>query len=69
MWSGQRGHSQGGHLTAEAATRQTAVEIADATFWSRQGALWGQGSTAVATDSTQFGHVRSEHLHRLALPL
>jgi TnpA family transposase len=42
------------YLTAEAA-RQIAIEIANATFAARQQALWGDGSTAVASDSTHFG--------------
>jgi len=32
-----------------------AVEIANATFAARQQAIWGTGSTAVASDSTHFG--------------
>ena len=43
------------YLTAEAA-RAVAVRIADATFAARRAALWGVGSTAVASDST---HVRA----------
>ena len=42
------------YLTTEAA-RQIAIEIADATFNARQQTLWGEGSTAVASDSTHFG--------------
>lgn len=42
------------YLTAEAA-RRVAIEIADATFRSRQASLWGEGSTAIASDSTHFG--------------
>lgn len=42
------------YLTTEAA-RQIAIEIANATFAARQQALWGTGSTAVASDSTHFG--------------
>ena len=42
------------YLTAEAA-RQIAIEIANATFTARQQTLWGEGSTAVASDSTHFG--------------
>jgi hypothetical protein len=42
------------YLTAEAA-RQIAIEIANATFTARQRTLWGEGSTAVASDSTHFG--------------
>ncbi len=42
------------YLTAEAA-RQIAIETADATFTARQRTLWGEGSTAVASDSTHFG--------------
>jgi hypothetical protein len=36
------------------ACRQAARIIADATFASRQAALWGEGTTAVASDSTHF---------------
>jgi TnpA family transposase len=42
------------YLNTEAA-RQIAIEIANATFAVRQQALWGAGSTAVASDSTHFG--------------
>jgi TnpA family transposase len=42
------------YLTVEAA-RQIAIEIANATFTARQQTLWGEGSTAVASDSTHFG--------------
>jgi TnpA family transposase len=34
--------------------RQAARVIANATFAARQAWLWGEGSTAVASDSTQF---------------
>jgi TnpA family transposase len=34
--------------------RTIAVEIANATFAARDTGLWGQGSTAVASDSTHF---------------
>ncbi|MER6314417.1 Tn3 family transposase [Streptomyces sp. NPDC001581] len=43
------------YLSAEAA-RAIAVQIANATFTARSTELWGQGSTAVASDST---HVRA----------
>nr|WTA00238.1 transposase [Streptomyces sp. NBC_00857] len=43
------------YLSAEAA-RAIAVQIANATFAARSTELWGQGSTAVASDST---HVRA----------
>jgi hypothetical protein len=43
------------YLTPETA-RQIAIEIANATFAARSTELWGQGSTAVASDST---HVRA----------
>ncbi|GGO99123.1 putative transposase [Wenjunlia tyrosinilytica] len=43
------------YLSAEAA-RAVAVQIANATFAARSTELWGQGSTAVASDST---HVRA----------
>ncbi|MFD4975316.1 Tn3 family transposase [Streptomyces sp. NPDC058424] len=41
------------YLTLEAA-RLIATEIANATFAARDAGLWGQGSTAVASDSTHF---------------
>ncbi|WP_331724139.1 Tn3 family transposase (plasmid) [Streptomyces atratus] len=43
------------YLSAESA-RAIAVQIANATFAARSAELWGQGSTAVASDST---HVRA----------
>jgi TnpA family transposase len=43
------------YLTLDAA-RAIAVRIADATFAARRAALWGVGSTAIASDST---HVRA----------
>ncbi|MFI2350823.1 Tn3 family transposase [Streptomyces sp. NPDC019443] len=43
------------YLSAEAA-RAVAIQIANATFAARSTELWGQGSTAVASDST---HVRA----------
>jgi Tn3 transposase DDE domain len=59
--AGEHGHSEDEiryarrrYLTAEAA-RQIAIEIANATFTARQQTLWGDGSTAVASDSTHFG--------------
>lgn len=42
------------YLTPEAA-REMAIEIANATFGARQQTLWGEGSTAVASDSTHMG--------------
>jgi TnpA family transposase len=42
------------YLSAEAA-RAMAVELANATFAARQRAIWGEGSTAVASDSTHVG--------------
>lgn len=36
------------------AARLIATEIANATFTARDAGLWGQGSTAVASDSTHF---------------
>ena len=41
------------YLTPEAA-RTVAIAIADATFAARDRGLWGEGSTAVASDSTHF---------------
>lgn len=56
--SGGHGHTEDGlryvrhrYLSAEAA-RAIAVQIANATFAARSAELWGQGSTAVASDST-----------------
>jgi len=43
------------YLSPESAA-QIAVQIADATFAARQASLWGESSTAVASDST---HVRA----------
>jgi TnpA family transposase len=58
---GEHGHSEDEiryarrrYLTPEAA-QQIAIEIANATFAARQQTLWGEGSTAVASDSTHFG--------------
>ncbi|EXU62704.1 transposase [Streptomyces sp. PRh5] len=45
--------SGGGSLSAESA-RAIAVNIANATFAARSAELWGRGSTAVASDSTQY---------------
>ena len=42
------------YLTAEVA-RSIAVEIANATFAARAQTVWGAGSTAVASDPTNFG--------------
>jgi len=60
--SGGHGHSEDElryvrrrYLSAEAA-RAIAIQIANATFAARSTELWGQGSTAVASDST---HVRA----------
>ncbi|MEU5106098.1 MULTISPECIES: transposase [unclassified Streptomyces] len=62
MASGGHGHTEDElryvrrrYLSAEAA-RAIAVQIANATFAARSTELWGQGSTAVASDST---HVRA----------
>jgi hypothetical protein len=41
------------YLTPDAA-RTVAIAIADATFAARDHGLWGEGSTAVASDSTHF---------------
>jgi TnpA family transposase len=58
--AGQHAHSEDElryirrrYLTPEAA-RAIAIEIANATFTARQEAIWGTGSTAVASDSTHF---------------
>lgn len=42
------------YLTVEAA-RRIAIEIANATFGARRTAIWGESSTAIASDSTHFG--------------
>jgi Domain of unknown function (DUF4158)/Tn3 transposase DDE domain len=42
------------HLTPDL-VRALAIDIANATFAARQQALWGGGSSAVASDSTHFG--------------
>jgi TnpA family transposase len=42
------------YLNAEAA-RRIAIEIANATFTARRPAIWGESSTAIASDSTHFG--------------
>jgi TnpA family transposase len=42
------------YLSAEAA-RRIAIEIANATFAARRTTIWGQSSTAIASDSTHFG--------------
>jgi TnpA family transposase len=42
------------HLTAEL-VEGLAVQIANATFATRHRAIWGEGSSAVASDSTHFG--------------
>ncbi|KKC04333.1 Tn3 family transposase [Mycobacterium nebraskense] len=58
---GAHGHSEDDlryarrrYLNAEAA-RRIAIEIANATFAARRTAIWGEGSTAIASDSTHFG--------------
>jgi TnpA family transposase len=59
--AGEHGHTEDDiryvrrrYLSAETA-RAMAVEIANAAFAARQQAIWGTGSTAVASDSTHFG--------------
>lgn len=42
------------YLSVEAA-RRIAIEIANATFAARRTTIWGQSSTAIASDSTHFG--------------
>jgi TnpA family transposase len=55
------------YLNAEAA-RKIAIEIADATFSARRSAIWGESSTAIASDSTHFGaydqNIFTEHHSR-----
>jgi TnpA family transposase len=59
--AGDHGHSEDDiryarrrYLSLEAA-RAIAIRIADATFAARRQAIWGSGSTAVASDSTHMG--------------
>jgi Tn3 transposase DDE domain/Domain of unknown function (DUF4158) len=59
--AGDHGHSEEDiryvrrrYLTPEAAQR-VGIEIANATFRVRRASIWGEGSTAVASDSTHFG--------------
>ena len=42
------------YLSTEAA-RRIAIEIANATFAARRTSIWGESSTAIASDSTHFG--------------
>jgi TnpA family transposase len=55
------------YLNADAA-RKIAIEIADATFSARRSAIWGESSTAIASDSTHFGaydqNIFTEHHSR-----
>lgn len=41
------------YLTPQTA-HQIAIEIANATFQVRRASVWGEGPTAVASDSTHF---------------
>jgi TnpA family transposase len=59
--AGDHGHSEADlyylrrrYLTADL-VRALAIDIANATFTARRQAIWGAGSTAVASDSTHFG--------------
>jgi len=59
--AGEHGHTEHDlyyvrrwHLTAELA-EALAVQIANATFAARQRSVWGEGSSAVSSDSTHFG--------------
>ncbi|MEV0455883.1 Tn3 family transposase [Catellatospora methionotrophica] len=59
--AGQHGHRENElyyvrrrYLTPDLAGA-LAIDIANATFGSRQRAIWGEGSSAVASDSTHFG--------------
>jgi len=58
---GEHGHSEDDLRYARSrymnldAGRRAAAKIANATFTARQAAIWGQGTTAVASDSTHFG--------------
>lgn len=58
---GAHGHSEDDiryarrrYLSLEAA-RRIAIEIANATFTARRTSIWGENSTAIASDSTHFG--------------
>ncbi|MEV0048222.1 Tn3 family transposase [Nocardia rhamnosiphila] len=72
--SGGTGHSEDEiryarcrYLNAEAA-RKIAIEIANATFSARRSTIWGESSTAIASDSTHFGaydqNIFTEHHSR-----
>ncbi|MEV2226198.1 transposase [Nocardia vinacea] len=72
--SGGTGHSEDEiryarrrYLNAEAA-RKIAIEIANATFSARRSRIWGESSTAIASDSTHFGaydqNIFTEHHSR-----
>ncbi len=58
---GEHGHSEDDLRYARSrymnldAGRRAAARIANATFAARRAAIWGQGTTAVASDSTHFG--------------
>ena len=61
MAAGEHGHTEHDlyyvrrwHLTRELA-EALAIQIANATFAARQRWIWGEGSTAVSSDSTHFG--------------
>ncbi|MFF7941490.1 Tn3 family transposase [Nocardia gamkensis] len=55
------------YLNAEAA-RRIVIEIANATFAARRTGIWGESSTAIASDSTHFGaydqNIFTEHHSR-----
>ncbi|MEV0298491.1 transposase [Nocardia sp. NPDC050710] len=55
------------YLNTEAA-RRIAIEIANATFATRKPSIWGESSTAIASDSTHFGaydqNIFTEHHSR-----
>lgn len=55
------------YLNTEAA-RRIAIEIANATFAARKPSIWGESSTAIASDSTHFGaydqNIFTEHHSR-----
>ena len=53
-------------MTVESVRALAARVIANATFAARQAWLWGEGSTAVASDSTHFKACGPEHLHGMA---
>ncbi len=56
------------YLSTEAA-RWIAIEIANATFAARRTTIWGESSTAIASDSTHFGAFDQNIFTEVPLPL